>query len=624
MENKHSHEHSHGTKETVVLYFVGLVLYIIGLTIYNEPIVFILALFLSGYHIIYEGFADTINSTIESKKFKPNVHLLMTLSAIGAIIIKEYSEAALLILIFAGAHYLEDYASSKSNKEITNLLKLNPTTARRLNDDGSIEIVDVSTLVIGDKLRVLNGDQIATDGIIIEGSSSIDQSAITGESIPVEVSVDSEVYGGTINGLGTFNMVVTKDSSETVFAKIIELVSQTQSNVSKTAAFIQRVEPIYVTIALILTPVFFLVAYYGLSLTVYESFYRTMVFMIGVSPCALAVTDIPATLSAISNLAKQKVLFKGGSFLSNFSDVNVIAFDKTGTLTEGKPTVSNEYFVSDNKEEIIQLLVSMESASNHPLANAILSHYGDVEKLPIEVKNITGVGLAAKYKGSNYNIGKPKSFENVDQSIIDIKDKYEMEGKTVVYFSKDNEIQAVIAILDQAKESAKRTLKYFEKENVKTVMITGDAKKTAVAIGNTLNVSEVIADVMPEDKSNIIERLRADNNIVAMVGDGINDAPALVASDIGFAMGSGTDIAIDAADAVLMQNDLDKIAYTHRLSKRLRKIVIQNIVFAMAIVVILVVLNITGNMDISLAVLIHEGSTLVVILNGLRLLKKID
>ena len=624
MENKHNHEHSHGSNSSVVLFFVGLALYIMGLTVYNKPIVFILAIVLSGYHIIYEGFADTINGTIETKKFKPNVHLLMTLSAFGAMIIKEYSEAALLILIFAGAHYLEDYASSKSNKEITNLLKLNPTTARRFNADGSIEIVDVSDLVIGDKLRVLNGDQIATDGIVIEGSSSIDQSAITGESIPVEVNVDSEVFGGTINGLGTFNMVVTKDSSETVFAKIIELVSQTQSNVSKTAAFIQRVEPTYVTIALLLTPVFFLVAYYGLSWTLYESFYRTMVFMIGVSPCALAVTDIPATLSAISNLAKQKVLFKGGSFLSNFSDVKVIAFDKTGTLTEGKPTVTNEYFVNDNKDEIIQLIVSMESASNHPLANAILTYYEEVEGLNIEVENITGVGLAATHQGSTYNIGKPKSFDDVKDDIIAIKDKYESEGKTVVYFSKDNEVQAVIAILDQPKESAKRALNYFKEQDIRTVMITGDARKTAEAIGRSLNVSEVIADVMPEDKSNIIERLRSDNSIVAMVGDGINDAPALVASDIGFAMGSGTDIAIDAADAVLMQNDLEKIAYTHRLSKRLRKIVIQNIIFAMSIVALLVTLNLTGNMDISLAVLIHEGSTLLVILNGLRLLRKID
>lgn len=617
-------EHNHGSNLSIILFFIGLLLFILAKTIYTKPIMFILALILSGYHIIYEGLSDTINSTIKYRKFKPNVHLLMTLSAIGALFIGEYSEAALLIIIFAGAHYLEDYASSRSNKEITNLLELNPTTARRILSDGSIEIVNVSDLVVGDKLRVLTGDQIATDGYVIEGTSAIDQSMITGESIPVEVSVDSEVFGGTINGLGTLTMVVSKDSNDTVFAKIIQLVSETQTNVSKTAAFIKRVEPVYVTIALILAPIFYLFGLYIFNWGANESFYRTMVFMIGVSPCALAVTDIPATLSAISNLAKHKVLFKGGSYLSNFSEVSAIAFDKTGTLTEGKPTVTDVYFtITDDSmiDKYINIIVAMEKSSNHPLANAIIEHFSNIQVEEIEVENIIGVGLESVVDNHKYNIGKPNSHRDTNEEISKLRDRYENEGKTTVFFSEDDVIVAVIAILDIPKESAIKTIDYFKQNNVKTVMITGDAEKTAKAIAKQLHIDEVIADVMPEDKSNIIEKLKIESGIVAMVGDGVNDAPALVTADIGFAMGSGTDIAIDAADAVLMVNDLNKITYTHQISQKLRKIVIQNIIFAMMIVLLLVVMNIFNVVDISSAVLIHEGSTLLVIMNGLRLLK---
>src|SRR5690625_360526 len=341
-DDSHDHDHSHGGKVEMVLFFAGLVAFLIALFVSTgvlKSTLYVTSLVLSGYHIIYEGFIDTYEQTVKRKKFMPNIHILMTLAAIGAVIISEYMEAALLILIFAGAHFLEHYAENKSNKEITNLITINPTTARRLKENGETEIVDVSLLRVGDKLSILNGDQIPTDGIVISGNSSVNQSSITGESIPVEKQSGDTLYGSTINGSGTLVMEVTKDSSETVIAKIIEMVSQTQQNISKTAAFIKKIEPVYVTIVLLLTPVFFLLGLYVFEWTTYDSFYRTMVFLIATSPCALAVTDIPATLSAISNLAKRGVLFKGGSYLSNLSDLTAVAFDKTGTLTVGKPVV---------------------------------------------------------------------------------------------------------------------------------------------------------------------------------------------------------------------------------------------------------------------------------------------
>lgn len=633
-QHAHSHahdDHDHGGKTAVILFFIGLASFIIALFLnasITQNILYTLTLILSGYHIIIEGFLDTITQTIRRKKFLPNVHILMTLAAIGAIIIGEFREAALLILIFAGAHYLEDYAQGKSKKEITNLLKLNPTNARRIKFNGEIEVVDVHELQVGDKLSILNGDQIPTDGVVLSGNSTVDESAITGESIPVEKHAGDFVYGSTINGDGSLTMEVTKDSSETVFAKIVQLVSQTQTNVSKTAALIQRVEPVYVTTVLILAPLFFLAGLYLFSWENYDSFYRTMVFLIAASPCALAVTDIPATLSAISNLAKHGVLFKGGSYLSNVSDISAVAFDKTGTLTQGKPIVTDIYFNRDVTEEQQKtyetIIVSMESKSNHPLANAIVQHFNQIVAEELEVKNVIGVGLVSEYNGITYKIGKPSSVKEIPEDIQKQTEKLEYDGKTVVYFSDNDQVVGLIAIQDIPKDTSKEAIQYFKNEGIHTIMITGDAERTGEAIGRQLNLDAVRGNVLPEEKADIITHLKNDYPVMAMVGDGVNDAPALVTADIGVAMGEGTDIAIDVADAVLMKNDLNKFAYTHRIAKKLRKIVWQNIIIALLVVLFLITINIMGKVNMAYAVLIHEGSTLLVILNGLRMLRGFD
>lgn len=627
-EHSHDCDHSHGGKAEAILFFAGLALFLVALFVNSGTLkaaLYVISLVLSGYHIIIEGFSDTFKQTIKRKKFTPNIHILMTLAAIGALIIGEYLEAALLILIFAGAHFLEHYAEDKSNQEITNLLELHPTTARRIKENGDTEIVDVSALQVRDKLSILNGDQIPTDGVVLSGHTSVDQSAITGESMPIEKNAGDPLYGSTINGTGTLVMEVTKDSSETVISKIIEMVSQTQSNVSKTAALIKRIEPVYVTVILILAPVFYLLGLSVFQWSSYDSFYRTMVFLIATSPCALAVTDIPATLSAISNLAKRGVLFKGGSYLSNLSDVTAVAFDKTGTLTTGNPVVTETYFGNEVTEEqqkaYEQIIVSMESKSNHPLAQAIINYYGDITPTNIEVENIIGVGLVATSGQSIYKIGKPSSYHAISEDIHKQTEVFEHEGKTVVYFGTEEKVLALMAIQDVPKETSKEAIQYFKDQGIHTVMLTGDAKRTGEAIGRQLEIDEVRGNIMPEEKAAIISELKETYPVMAMVGDGVNDAPALVTADIGVAMGEGTDIAIDVADAVLMKNDLKRFSYTHQVAKKLRKVVWQNIFIALAIVVLLVVLNIIGQMNMTYAVIIHEGSTLIVILSGLRLLR---
>lgn len=628
-ENGGGHNHSHGdSKSAVILFFAGLTAFIVALFLTDssllQTILFISAMLLSGYHIMLEGITDTIEATKRKRKFSPNVHILMTVAAIGATIIGNYEEGALLIIIFAAAHFMEEYAEGRSKREITNLLKMNPTEARLIEADGSVKVVDVSVLKIGDKLQVLNGDQIATDGVILSGVTSIDESSINGESIPREKTVGDEVFGSTINGNGTFTMEVTKDSSDTLFAKILQLVNQSQSNLSKTATKIQKIEPYYVTAVLIIVPIFILLGPSIFSWTWNESFYRGMVFLISASPCALAASAVPATLSGISNLAKRGVLFKGGSYLANLAGIKAVAFDKTGTLTKGKPSVTDFYFdeidEATTEQNYIDLIVAMEKTANHPLANAILGKFEAKESIKLEVENEIGKGLVAQYNGAVYQIGKPTVFKNVSSKIENHNEQYSKDGKTVVYFAKDNQVIGLIAMMDVPNANAIEVISYLKSQNIHTTMITGDSEVTGQAVGRQLGIDEVIGNVLPENKAQVIKDQQARYGTVAMLGDGVNDAPALVTADIGVAMGDGTDIAIDVADAVLMQNDLTKFSYAHKVSKRLDRVVWQNIIFSMLIVAILVTLNVLGKMDITIGVIAHEGSTLIVILNGLRLL----
>lgn len=547
----------------------------------------------------------------------------MILAALGAMIIGSFEEAALLILIFAGAHFLEDYAEGKSKREITNLLKMNPTEARKILADETIQVVDVSELKVGDKVQVLNGGQVPTDGKILSGSTSIDESSINGESIPKEKNTGDDVFGSTINGQGTFVMEVSKDSKDTVFAKILQLVDQSQSNLSKTATKIKLFEPKYVRLILLLFPLVILSGRFLFNWSWDTTFYRSIVFLISASPCALAASAVPATLSAISNLAKNGVLFKGGSFLANLSELKAIAFDKTGTLTQGKPVVTNQFFIDDvNESDILDVIVSMEKESNHPLAEAIVQHYQDQKKLTIDVNNEIGKGLVAFYKGSKYQIAKPSEFTEVPLVIEQKIEDLAKQGNTIVLIAKNNEVVGLLALMDIPNDNAKESINYFINQNVHTTMITGDTELTGNAIGKDLGIDEVVANILPEDKANIIKKQKTKYGLTAMVGDGVNDAPALVNADVGVAMGEGTDVAIDVADVVLMKNNISKLTYAHKVSKYMNKVIWQNIVFSMFIVVMLITLNFIGEMNIGISVLAHEGSTVLVILNGLRLLAK--
>lgn len=614
------------------LFYLGLFLYLVALLVPDLPITirnfaYLIATFTAGYHVMIEGFGDTIKQTQAKHRFTPNIHILMTLAAVGAILIGNFSEAALLILIFAAAHFLEEYAEGKSKREITKLMNLNPTEARLCQANGEWQLVPVGQLKIGDHVRVLNGDQIPTDGQISAGQAVINEAAITGESMPKTKTVADEVFGGTINGDQSFTMVVTKDSQDTVFAKILQLVKQSQNDLSHTATKIKRIEPIYVKIVLGLFPVFILLGPLAFGWSWATSLYRGMVFLIAASPCALAASAVTATLAAISNLAKRGVLFKGGSYLTNLNELKAIAFDKTGTLTVGQPTVTDYQFVAAPAAQTtawLTILTNMERQSNHPLATAIVTHFNQVvTTIPtteMTVVNQVGQGLTTAYQGQKYQIAKPSLFATVPASLQQVRQAWSAAGKTVIYFAENGTVVGALGLMDVPNQQAAAAIAYFQQQGITTTMITGDDLKTGQAIAQQLKIDQVVANVLPADKAAVVTDQQKKYGLVAMVGDGINDAPALVKADIGVTMGDGTDVAMDVADVVLMQNDLSKLSYAHRVSRRLSMVVWQNIIFSMLVVLLLVTLNLLGQMDLTIGVLAHEGSTLLVILNGLRLL----
>ena len=618
-----------GITREMKLYFVGILIFIGGVILpfdaWIKQGIFTGALLFSGYHVILEGIEDTIEQSKIKRRFRPNTHILMSLAAFGAVILGDAAEAALLIFIFAGAHFLEEYVEEKSQREITALLKLNPTQARRITSNGEIEIVDVNQLNIADHLQVLNGGQIPTDGIIIEGTTQIDESSINGEAMPREKAKGDEVFGATINGTGVFIMRVTKASHDTVFAKIIQLVEASQSHLSPTASRIKKYEPIYVQLILL---VFIGVLFVGPLLfqwSFQETIDKGLTFMVSASPCALAVSAIPATLAGISNLAKQGILFKGGNFLSQLAHLKAIAFDKTGTLTSGKPQVVHVHFEQTLMPEssVIALIVTMEKQANHPLATAIIDHFDQKTKaIELEVENRIGLGLVAHYQGKWIQIGQSGLFDQIDARWLEEKNVEEKKGRTVVFVGIEAQIIGLISIQDVPQKSAKAAIQYFKSVNVETVMITGDGQLTGDAIGRELEINRVIAHVLPEEKAHVISQLQETRGLTAMLGDGTNDAPALVTADIGIAMGNGTDVAIETADVVLMQNNLEKLITAHKTSKQLGLTISENIIFSLLVVLILVGFTFFGHLSVLTGVMLHEGSTLLVLLNGLRLLSR--
>lgn len=578
------------------------------------------AFIIGGYAKAKEGILETIqNKTL-------NVELLMVLAAIGSAIIGYWTEGAVLIFIFALSGALETYAMNKNKREITALMNLQPEEAWLVRGAFEPIKVAVSSLIVGDHLLIKPGERIPADGQILKGTSTIDESAISGESMPVTKQAGDDVYAGTVNLNGTLTINMTKPNSETLFQKIITLVQSAQSEKSPSQQFIEKFEGIYVKFVLLAVALMLFLPHYVLGWDWTTTFYRAMVLLVVASPCALVASIMPATLAAISNGAKNGVLFKGGLHLEHLSVLKLLAVDKTGTLTVGTPVVTDIIVREDlDKTNTIATLASIESQSNHPLAQAILKYSKDhnINTIQgIDIEDVPGWGLKAKFDGHSYIVGKPDFVGRKEaQSFASgAAEKLAEEGKTVIFMRDDLGIAALVAMKDTVREEAKQAIKLLKELGIHVSMLTGDNEKTAKAIAKEADVNEYISECLPETKVNYIKDYLAKYKYAGMVGDGINDAPALATATVGIAMGGGTDVALETADVVLMKNDLSKIAYAVRLSRKMQRIVKQNIIFSIAVIALLVCSNFLQLVDLPFGVIGHEGSTILVILNGLRML----
>lgn len=585
-------------------------------------LLYLIAFCVGGFAKAKEG----IEETIEERKL--NVELLMVLAAIGSAAIGYWTEGAILIFIFAVSGALETYAMNKSHREISALMNLQPEEAWLVRGGFEPMKVSVSTLQIGDHLLIKPGERIPADGIIFKGQSSIDESAISGEPLPISKSEGDEVFAGTVNLNGAITMEMTKANSETLFQKIIQLVQSAQSEKSPSQQFIEKFEGTYVKFVLLGVVIMMVLPHFLLGWDWTTTFYRAMVLLVVASPCALVASIMPATLATISNGAKNGVLFKGGLHLEHLSVLRALAVDKTGTLTQGKPVVT-DFIVRDGveRETALAILAGIESQSNHPLAQAITS-YAKVEGIDIlpqaTIEDIPGWGIKGTIQNKEYQVGKP---EFVDVQLANsfansAVTKLAAEGKTVIFIRDQHGIVALTALKDTVRSEAKQAVTLLKELGIQVVMLTGDNEKTAKVIAKEAGVTEYVAECLPETKVTEMKRLLTQHQFVGMVGDGINDAPALATATTGIAMGEGTDVALETADVVLMKNDLSKIAYAVRLSRKMQRIVKQNIFFSIGVIILLIASNFLQVVDLPLGVIGHEGSTILVILNGLRMLNK--
>nr|WP_270994857.1 heavy metal translocating P-type ATPase [Listeria seeligeri] len=584
-------------------------------------VIFLSAFIIGGFEQAKEG----ILATIKTKKL--NVELLMILAATGASIIGYWFEGAILIFIFSVSGALETYTTNKSKREITKLMAFQPESASRILPNGDIEEVAAKDLRMDDIVIVRPGESVPIDGVIVRGSTTLNEAAINGESVPAMKTVGADVFGGTVNVSSAITVKVTQTFENTIFSKIIRLVETAQNEPSKTARFIERFEDLYVKVVLLFVLVMMFLPHFALGWSWNETFYRAMVLLTVASPCALVASVTPATLAAISNGARHGILFKGGVHLENLRGIKAIAFDKTGTLTNGTPRLTDQMFKANSDEKrIINVVVAMERQSLHPLASALTKELESevTDKLmEIDVTDVPGWGVKANYDGEIWQIGKA-GFVGEDaakQFSGEAFEKLASEGKTIVYVAAAGEVIAMFALKDTCRPEAIQAITALKAKGIKTIMVTGDNEQTGAAIQTELGMDYLVAGCLPEKKVDVIKDLSATYGNVAMIGDGINDAPALAHAAVGIAMGEGTDIAMETADVVLMKNDLEKIAYAYTLSERLHWISWQNICFAIAVIITLIIANVFQLINLPFGVVGHEGSTILVILNGLRLLK---
>ncbi len=582
----------------------------------------------------YESAREGLTTLFEEKEL--DVDLLMIVAALGAAGLglwrREYSfivDGAILILIFSISGALEGYAMQRTERSIRGLMNLTSDTAR-IWRNGQEEEVAISSLQIGNEVIVKPGELVPTDGLIVEGFSMLNQASITGESMPVEKAIGDEVFAGTINGNGALRLKIHQPPESSLIQRVIRLVEQAQTETPPSQQFIERFERGYAKVIVVAGILLALVPPFFWGWSWETTIYRALIFLVVASPCALMAATMPTLLSGIANGARQGILFKNGAQLELIGRVRAIAFDKTGTLTTGKPQVVQIMAVAQAETQLLQVAAALESLSEHPIGEAVVrfAQKQRVEWQPAtNVQAHTGQGITGEIDQQLAIVGKAafvkEHISGWSETLVASVQQLEEAGKTVVWVAYAGKLLGVIAIADTVRPEAARTIARLKQLGIQeVVMLTGDNERTARSIAHELGIDQVYSDLLPENKVEVVRSLQRRYQTVAMVGDGINDAPALAQASVGIAMGTaGSDVALETADIVLMADRLERLVTAIRLGRRSQRIVKQNIVFALSFIVLLLIANFASYVTLPLGVVGHEGSTLLVTLSGLRLLK---
>ncbi|NLG33701.1 MAG: cadmium-translocating P-type ATPase, partial [Syntrophomonadaceae bacterium] len=557
-----------------------------------------------------------------------DMNVLMTIAVIGAIAIGEVEEGAMVVFLFSLGNTLQAFTLDKTRKSIVSLMELTPEQALVRRDNHEFTL-PVDQIKVGDLVIIKPGERIPMDGRIVRGTSSVDQSSITGESIPVDKHPGDEVFAGTINQRGAMEIQVAKTAKDNTISRLIAMVEEAQSQRARSQQLVDRFAKYYTPVVIGLAVLVAVVPPVAFNQPLVKWAYQSLAMLLVACPCALVISTPVSIVSAIGNAARNGVLFKGGVYLEEMADLTVMAFDKTGTLTQGQPEVTDVLVYSDLKaEELLAVTAAIESRSEHPLGTATIQH-AKRNKIDIPVvsgfDSFTGKGATGTVNDELYFVGSPRYIEEhlpVAPEVIDDLQRLQTEGKTVILLADKKEVKGIIAVADTIRPSIIQTLQDLRRVGIKRViMLTGDNALTAKAIARQLNIDETKADLLPEDKVESVKSLLRTGK-VAMIGDGVNDAPALATATVGIAMGAaGTDTALETADVALMADNLSALPYAIRLSKKTIAIIRENIALSIIIKALIMALVIPGMLTMWLAVIGDMGASLLVTLNGLRLLR---
>lgn len=548
-----------------------------------------------------------------------SIDLLVTIAVAGAFIIKNYEEAAIVTFLFLFGAYLEQRTLNKTRSAIKELTEMAPESALKQLDSGEYEEVDVDEVDIGDILLVKTGAKVPVDGTVISGEGHINEASITGEPVPVSKGKDSQVYAGTILENGTIQVRADRVGEDTTFGKIIELVEEAQDSKSEAERFIDRFAKYYTPLVLLLSFIVGLIS---------KDVELAITILVLGCPGALVIGVPVSNVAGIGNGARKGVLLKGSEVINDFSKLDVLVFDKTGTLTVGNPKVADVNYYTEKTKETQAYLSSIERESDHPLAKAIVEYIGDVDPYEVENTNVVkGGGIVADINGSRVSVGNLALMESegisLSQEVLSDVKAFEKRGNSIVLTAVDGELRTLIGIRDQIRPGVKQDLERIKRLGVKElIVLSGDNQGTVDLVASELGLTKAHGNMLPEDKSAYIERLQAQGKIVAFVGDGVNDSPSLALANIGIAMGSGTDVAIETSDVVLMNSDFSRLPHALGLTKATARNMRQNIVIAVGVVLVLLAAVFFSEwMNMSIGMLVHEASILLVILNGMRLLR---